>query len=161
MLRAAFEWKLFENNCFFDRVSSCYLETAINQTLPGLECFLREVLGNEELSSEAEKKRQEFLKRLEVISTPPSLPPRPPQLPPRLYLRNDESGNRANDEAPNLPYSNDQTDDPVAFASRQRELSRNAYSRGYGYVGRRELFGEDSPIYVPQFPSNVNVSSEV
>lgn len=111
------------------------------------------MLGNEELSSEAETKRQEFLKRLELISTPPSLPPRPPQLPPRLYLRND-SGNRVNDETPNLLYNND---DPVAFASRQRELSRNiTYSRNYGYVGRRDLFGEDSPIYAPQIPPNVS-----
>ena len=151
-------WKDSESNQYF----LFDVLAAINQTLPGLECFLREVLGNEGLSSEAEKKRQEFIKRLENVTTPPSLPPRRPQLPPRLHLRNDSGSlvDEVDEEDPSSSvYRNDLPHDPVAFASQQRELSRH-YTFSRGYVGRRELFGEDSPLYVPTFapPSSSTVS---
>ncbi|XP_031563584.1 uncharacterized protein LOC116299089 isoform X2 [Actinia tenebrosa] len=125
---------------------------AINQTLPGLESFLREVLGKEGLSIDAEEQRQEFIKRLETISTPPALPPRPPRLAARAQALND-SGSKIQDEEDlftNSLYRNDSIDDPVAFASHQRELSRHYTFSSRGYVGRRELFGENSPLYSPQ-----------
>lgn len=126
---------------------------AINQTLPGLEAFLREVLGKEGLSTDAEQQRQEFLKRLETISSPPALPPRPPRLAARAQLL-DDSGSKIQDEEElftNSLYRNDNFDDAVAFASHQRELSRH-YTFSRGYVGRRELFGENSPLYSTQSP---------
>lgn len=125
---------------------------AINQTLPGLEAFLREVLGKEGLSTDAEQQRQEFIKRLETVTTPPALPPRPPRLAARGELLID-SGSKIQDEEDlftNSLYRNDTSDDPVAFASRQRELSRHYTFSSRGYVGRRELIGENSPLYSPQ-----------
>lgn len=156
-VESIFRLKCLATVVFYNRCISCL--AAINQALPGLECFLREVLGSEGLSSDAEVKRQEFLKRLENIATPPSLPPRPPLLPPRLHFRND-SGSRVSEDESNSLYRNDGSDDPVAFASRQRELSRH-YTYSRGYVGRKDLFGEDSPIYSPQVPapsSNVSIN---
>lgn len=104
--------------------------TAINQTLPGLEDFLKVVLGSEPLSEEANRQRIEFLRRLESVSRPPSLPPRPANLSElyraRVQQQNEasQSGSLAQDED-NL-YKNDRSSDPVEFASQQRELSRAA-----------------------------------
>ncbi|PFX26118.1 uncharacterized protein LOC111329382 isoform X1 [Stylophora pistillata] len=99
---------------------------AINQTLPGLEEFLKEVLGSEPLSEEANKQRIEFLRRLESVSRPPSLPPRPANLGEiyRARLQNNEgpSGSGSQDES--SVYKNEKAIDPVEFASQQRELSR-------------------------------------
>ena len=104
------------------------LSTAINQTLPGLEDFLKVVLGSEPLSEEANRQRIEFLRRLESVSRPPSLPPRPANLSEiyraRLQQNEAPSGSGLQDES--SVYKNDKTIDPVQFASQQRELSRFA-----------------------------------
>lgn len=111
--------------------TSLLLSTAINQTLPGLEDFLNIVLGSEPLSEEANRQRVEFLRRLEGVSRPPSLPPRPANLTEiyRARLQQNEaqslaqSGSGLQDDSSSV-YKNDRTVDPVAFASQQRELSR-------------------------------------
>lgn len=91
-----------------------------------MEEFLKEVLGSEPLSDEANKQRIEFLRRLESVSRPPSLPPRPANLGEiyraRLQKNDGPSGNGSQDE--NSVYKNEKTIDPVEFASQQRELSR-------------------------------------
>lgn len=103
------------------------------------------VLGSEPLSEEANRQRIEFLRRLESVSRPPSLPPRPAHLS-ELYRAHVQqqteaipSGSLVPDES-NL-YKNDGTLDPVEFASQQRELSRvaNLY-KTYGLP----------PTYAPQ-----------
>lgn len=104
------------------------LSTAINQTLPGLEDFLKVVLGSEPLSEEANRQRIEFLRRLESVSRPPSLPPRPANLSEIYRARHQQneapSGSGLQDES--SVYKNDKAIDPVQFASQQRELSRFA-----------------------------------
>lgn len=64
--------------CLYKFVS--FYCVAITRILPGLEAFLREILANENLSPEAEKQRLEFVKELEQLTKPPSLPPRPTNL---------------------------------------------------------------------------------
>ena len=113
--------------------------TAIAQTLPGLESFLKEVLGNEPLSSDAEKQRLEFLRRLESISAPPSLPPRPPDLGLRRRLAQQDStaaGSQQHDDS-DVAYRNEGYD-PVQFASKQRDLARTRT-----YSTRREITGDE------------------
>lgn len=123
---------------------------AINQTLPGLEDFLRVVLGSESLSDEANRQRVEFLRRLESVSKPPSLPPRPANFGDvyrsRLQHLNDAvlSGSNAQDEG--SPYNNEKPLDPVEFASQQRELSRvaNLYKT---YAPQTVILGEKGTQY--------------
>ncbi|EDO35142.1 predicted protein [Nematostella vectensis] len=119
----------------------------ISQTLSGLENFLRDVLANEGLSKEADEQRREFLKKLEVVSSPPTLPPRPAKL---AVEKRSPFGNVSSkeaigsgDESQTSVYShyrNDNIEDPVAFAQQQRELSRNFTFYSGGYAGRREVF---------------------
>ncbi|KAK2557334.1 Actin filament-associated protein 1 [Acropora cervicornis] len=130
---------------------------AINQTLPGLEDFLRVVLGGERLSEEANRQRIELLRRLESVSKPPSLPPRPANLGEiyrsRVQQNNDAilSGSQVQDDG--SPYLNDKTLDPVEFASQQRELSRvsNFYKT---YAPQTVILGEkgskNSGSYLPR-----------
>ena len=49
----------------------------IPELLPGIDNYLCQVLAKEKLSKAAEKKRQYFLERLDILKLPPSLPPRP------------------------------------------------------------------------------------
>ncbi|XP_078372676.1 uncharacterized protein LOC144656322 isoform X2 [Oculina patagonica] len=131
---------------------------AINQTLPGLEDFLKTVLGSEPLSEEANRQRIEFLRRLESVSRPPSLPPRPANLSEiyraRIQQSEAPSGSGSQDES-NV-YKNDRTRDPVEFASQQRELSRVA-TLYKTYVPQTVIFGEkgsrNGGLFVPR-PGN-------
>lgn len=141
---------------------SLSLSTAINQTLPGLEDFLKVVLGSEPLSEEANRQRIEFLRRLESVSRPPSLPPRPANLSEiyraRIQQNEAPSGSGSQDES-NV-YKNDRTVDPVQFASQQRELSRVA-TLYKTYAPQTVIFGEkgnrNGGLYFPR-PGNTKVS---
>lgn len=115
------------------------------------------VLGSEPLSEEAERQRIEFLRRLESVSKPPSLPPRPAHLSERYRARVQQnelnySGSVLPAEESNL-YKNEKTLDPVEFASKQRELSRvtNLYKT---YVPQTVVFGEkgskNGGLYFPK-----------
>ena len=156
---------------FFERHPSCVnwyshqrvtLSTAINQTLPGLEDFLKVVLGSEPLSEEANRQRIEFLRRLESVSRPPSLPPRPANLSEiyraRLQQNEAPSGSGLQDES-NV-YKNEKAIDPVQFASQQRELSRfaNLYKT---YAPQTVIIGEkgnrNGGLYFAR-PGNTRVS---
>lgn len=135
--------------------------TAINQTLPGLEEFLKVVLGSEPLSEEANRQRIEFLRRLESVSRPPSLPPRPANLSElyraRIKQQSDEgsSGSLVQDESD--LYKNDRTVDPVEFASKQREISRVATLYKTYAPPQTVVFGEkgsqNGGLYFPR-PGN-------
>jgi len=115
------------------------------------------VLGSEPLSEEAERQRIEFLRRLESVSKPPSLPPRPAHLSERYRARVQQnelnySGSVLPAEESNL-YKNEKTLDPVEFASQQRELSRvtNLYKT---YAPQTVVFGEkgskNGGLYFPK-----------
>jgi hypothetical protein len=80
-----------------------------------LEAFLRKVLANENLSPEAEKQRLDFVKELEYLTKPPSLPPRPTNL---------KTQSRASvDSIDSVENADDD------FASVQRKLSNIFYMR--------------------------------
>lgn len=140
------------------------LSIAINQTLPGLEDFLKVVLGSEPLSEEANRQRIDFLRRLESVSRPPSLPPRPANLSEiyraRLQQNEAPSGSGINDES--SVYKNDKAIDPVQFASHQRELSRFA-TLYKTYAPQTVIIGEkgnrNGGLYFAR-PGNTRVSDE-
>ena len=140
------------------------LSTAINQTLPGLEDFLKVVLGSEPLSEEANRQRIEFLRRLESVSRPPSLPPRPANLGEIYRARHQQneapSGSGLPDES--SVYKNDKVIDPVQFASQQRELSRFA-TLYKTYAPQTVIIGEkgnrNGGLYFAK-PGNTRVSDE-
>lgn len=77
--------------------------------------FLREVLANESLRPEAEIQRLDFVKKLEELTKPPSLPPRPTNLKTQCRASVDSIDSVENDD-------ND-------FASVQRKLSNIFYLR--------------------------------
>lgn len=139
-----------------------FKSTAINQTLPGLEDFLRVVLGGERLSEEANRQRIELLRRLESVSKPPSLPPRPANLGEiyrsRVQQNNDAilSGSQVQDDG--SPYLNDKTLDPVEFASQQRELSRvsNFYKT---YAPQTVILGEKGSTNSGPYLSRSGIST--
>lgn len=141
-----------------------HFSTAINQTLPGLEDFLRVVLGSEPLSEDANRQRIEFLRRLESVSRPPSLPPRPANLSElyrtRVQQQNEASHSGSPTQDESNVYKNDRTLDPVQFASQQRELSRvaNLYKT---YAPQTVILGEkgskNGGLYFPK-PSNTTYS---
>ncbi len=55
-----------------------YMHVDVSELLPGIDNFLGDVLAKENLSSFAERQRQFYLERLEILKfNPPSLPPRP------------------------------------------------------------------------------------
>lgn len=109
---------------------------AITQSLPGLEFFLKDVLANETLSAEADKQRQEFVKKLEILQQPPLLPPRPKHLAlnrkrsknhydRRSKQHNSHYSGTSTIISQESPYKNNTKVDPIEFASKQRELARN------------------------------------
>ena len=109
------------------------------------------------MSEEAERQRIEFLRRLETVSRPPSLPPRPANLS-ELYRARIQEQNEDIHSGSVVPnesnvYKNDRTLDPVEFASKQRELSRvaNLYKT---YAPRTVVFGEkgstNGGLYFPR-----------
>ena len=138
------------------------LLTAINQTLPGLEEFLKVVLGSEPLSESANRQRIEFLKRLESVSRPPSLPPRPANLGELFRARlqgeaQPQAGRSVQDES-SIHYRNDRPFDPIEFASQQRQLSRAAniyrsYVPQKNAVGREDGNKSGGALYIPS-PTN-------
>lgn len=101
------------------------------------------VLGSESLSEEANRQRIEFLRRLESVSRPPSLPPRPANLSEiyRARLQQNEAPSGSGSQDENSVYKNDRTVDPVDFASQQRELSR-AITVYKASVPQTFLYGE-------------------
>ena len=80
-----------------------------------MEAFLREVLANENLSPEAEKQRLDFVKELEQLTKPPTLPPRPTNL---------KTQSRASVDSIDSVENADND-----FASVQRKLSNIFYMR--------------------------------
>lgn len=120
------------------------------------------VLGSEPLSEEANRQRIEFLRRLESVSRPPSLPPRPANLNEiyraRFQQNEAPSGSSSQDES--SVYKNEKTIDPVEFASQQRELSRVA-TLYKTYAPQTVIFGErgskNGGLYIPR-PGNTRVS---
>ena len=143
-------------SCLVRRIKVVFtFSTAINQTLPGLEDFLNVVLGSEPLSDEANRQRIEFLRRLESVSRPPSLPPRPANLSElyraRVQQQNEasQSGSLAQDE--DYLYKNDRTSNPVEFASQQRELSRAAnFYKTPQTVALGEKGSKNGGLYFPR-----------
>ena len=139
------------------------LSTAINQTLPGLEDFLKVVLGSEPLSEEANRQRIEFLRRLESVSRPPSLPPRPANLSEiyRARIQQNEAPSESGSQDESSVYKNDRAIDPVEFASQQRELSRVA-TLYKTYVPPTVILGEkgsrNGGLYFPRTGNNTRVS---
>ncbi|KAL3861433.1 hypothetical protein ACJMK2_007467 [Sinanodonta woodiana] len=94
----------------------------LEDLLPGIEDFLVTVLANENLSPQAEEKRQFFLERLDIIKLPPSLPP-------RVQKPNQDFGIsllpiKESTALSSLKSKHDSIPEEEDFAAYQRELSR-------------------------------------
>lgn len=63
-------------NIIIDHDNYRFVFSAIFEILPELERFLREELAKEQLSEEANAKREEFISKLAALNRAPDLPPR-------------------------------------------------------------------------------------
>ncbi|CAH1774005.1 unnamed protein product [Owenia fusiformis] len=92
-------------------MSKCPFD-GLKDLLPGIEDFICKQLASENLSAFAEKKRQYFVERLDILKLPPTLPPRPPG-------DIQDERNRSLDSARNVNGD---------FLAKQREFSRSQSS---------------------------------
>ncbi|KAK3603514.1 hypothetical protein CHS0354_030373 [Potamilus streckersoni] len=98
----------------------------LEDLLPGIEDFLVTVLANENLSPQAEEKRQFFLERLDIIKLPPSLPPRvqKPTLDFGISLSPVKDSSAVLSQKSNSKHDSIPELEEEDFAAYQREISR-------------------------------------
>ncbi|KAK7496768.1 hypothetical protein BaRGS_00011977, partial [Batillaria attramentaria] len=94
------------------------------ELLPGIEDFLVRALAHEKLSVAAERQRQYFVERLDILKLPPSLPPRAGK---RISLELlEETEEKSGIPAELVPDAKQiESEIEKDFAAKQREISRN------------------------------------